>query len=187
MDRRRLHPRVRRLLLAGGSLGDRYGRKGALQIGMIVFGTFSALAALATSPGQLIAMRGVMGVGAALIFPATLAILVSVFRDPKDRAKAIGIWAAVSGLAVALGPVVGGWLLEHFFWGSVFVVNVPIVIAAVVANQFLVPDLAGPPRAPVRPGRPRADIAGVALLVFSIIEAPTWASCRRSGDAWIPL
>ena len=95
------------LLLAMGSLGDRYGRKGALTIGLIVFTTFSTVAAFTHSPAQLIAARAVMGAGAALIFPATLAILANVFTDPRERAKAIGIWAAVTGAAVALGPISG--------------------------------------------------------------------------------
>ena len=94
-----------------------------------------------------------MGIGAALIFPATLAILTNVFRDPAERAKAIGIWAAVSGLSVAVGPVTGGWLLEHFWWGSVFLVNIPIVIFALVAGWFLVPNSPRPARLPPRPAR----------------------------------
>jgi EmrB/QacA subfamily drug resistance transporter len=162
------------LLLAAGSFGDRFGRKGALQIGMIVFGTFSALAAVSQSPGQLIAMRAAMGLGGALIFPATLAILVSVFQNPSERAKAIGIWAAVSGLAVALGPLTGGWLLEHFWWGSVFLVNVPVVIVALVLNQWLVPTSRDTHASRFDPLGLVLSIAGVSLLVFTIIEAPTW-------------
>src|SRR6476469_5740741 len=132
------------LLLAAGSLGDRYGRKPALAIGLAWFGITSLLAAYSQSPEQLIAARAAMGVGAALIFPATLAILSNVFRVPAERAKAIGIWAAVSGLSVAVGPVSGGWLLEHFWWGSVFLVNIPIVAFALVAGWFLVPNSRDP-------------------------------------------
>src|SRR6202042_2784685 len=107
---------------------DRLGRKGVLMAGLAWFGAFSTLAAFTHSAGSLIAMRALMGVGAALIFPATLAILVNVFTDERERARAIAIWAAVSGLSVALGPVSGGFLLEHFWWGSVFLVNVPVVL-----------------------------------------------------------
>ncbi|HEY5249661.1 MAG TPA: MFS transporter, partial [Dermatophilaceae bacterium] len=121
------------LLLAAGSLGDRYGRKPALSLGLAIFGSTSLLAAYSQTPTQLIAARAAMGVGAAFIFPATLAILSNVFRVPAERAKAIGIWAAVSGLSVAVGPVTGGYLLEHFWWGSVFLVNIPIVVTALVA------------------------------------------------------
>ena len=132
------------LLLAAGGLGDRLGRKGAMQIGLVIFGVTSALGAFATSSGQLIAARGAMGIGAALVFPATLAILTNVFTEPSERAKAIGAWSAVSGLAVAFGPVTGGFLLEHFWWGSVFLVNVPIVVLALVAGAVLVPSSAIP-------------------------------------------
>lgn len=162
------------LLLAAGGLGDRYGRKKALLAGLAVFGVTSAYAGAAGSAEALIVGRALMGVGAALIFPATLAIITHVFRDPVERAKAIGVWGATTGLAVAAGPIAGGWLLEHFWWGSVFFVNVPIVIAGIVAVAFVVPesrDLEAP----------RLDWLGLALsiasittLVFTVIEAPKW-------------
>ena len=101
------------LLLAMGHFGDRFGRKRALQLGLGLFAVTSGLAALATTSGQLIGARALMGIGAALIFPATLAILVNVFTEPKERAAAIGIWTAMVGVAVAIGPITGGLLLEH--------------------------------------------------------------------------
>jgi EmrB/QacA subfamily drug resistance transporter len=162
------------LLLAGGALGDRYGRRKMLLAGLGVFGVTSALAGSVDSAGGLIAGRALMGIGAALIFPATLAIITNVFRDPIERAKAIGIWSAVTGVAVAAGPVSGGWLLEHFWWGSIFFVNVPVVVAALVATALIVPESK-------EAGAPRLDIGGIALsiaaittLVYSIIEAPEW-------------
>ena len=169
------------LLLAAGSLGDRFGRKGTLITGMALFGLFSGSAALADSPGQLIAMRAAMGIGAALIFPATLAILVSVFRNPSERAKAIGIWAATSGLAVALGPVSGGWLLEHFYWGSVFFVNVPVVIVAIIAIVFVVPTSRDSNVQRFDPLGLLLSIAGIGLLVFTVIEAPDWGWGSRGA------
>ncbi len=123
------------LLLACGGLGDRFGRKLVMQIGMFLFGVFSAWAAFTDSTGELITARGLMGIGAALVFPGTLAILIDVFRDPIERAKSIGVWSAVSGAAVAFGPVTGGFLLEHFWWGSIFLINVPIVAVALVLQQ----------------------------------------------------
>lgn len=166
------------LLLAGGSLGDRYGRKGALLVGLVVFGACSAGAAWAGSAGALIAWRAAMGVGAALIFPATLAVLVNVFTVPSERAKAIGVWAAVSGLSVALGPVAGGWLLEHFWWGSVFLVNVPIVLAGVIAVAVVVPTSRDEHVRRFDPLGLLLSIAGVTLLVWAVIEAPAngWSS-----------
>ena len=162
------------LLLAAGGLGDRYGRKKALTIGLVVFAVTSAYAGTAGSANELIIGRGLMGVGAALIFPATLAILTNVFRDPSERAKAIGVWSATSGIAVAAGPIAGGWLLEHFWWGSVFFINVPVVIVAVVAVIAFVPESRDE-------HVPALDIVGLLLsisaisaLVFTIIEAPEW-------------
>src|SRR4051794_29312298 len=162
------------LLLAAGSLGDRFGRRPALALGLAWFGTTSLLAAYATSPGQLIAARAAMGIGAALIFPATLAILSNVFRVPGERAKAIGMWAAVSGLSVAVGPVSGGYLLEHFWWGSVFLVNIPIVIVALVAGRILIPNSKDPHAQRLDPLGLVLSIAAVTTLVWAVIEAPDW-------------
>jgi len=162
------------LLLAAGGLGDKYGRKRMLIAGLAVFGATSAYAGSAGSSAELIAGRAMMGLGAALIFPATLAIITNVFRDPSERAKAIGIWSAVSGLAVAAGPVTGGWLLEHFWWGSVFYINVPVTIVVALLAWRIVPESR-------EHAAPRLDAAGIVLsiaaiatLVFTIIEAPEW-------------
>jgi len=126
------------LLLTAGSLGDRFGRRGALQIGLVIFGLGSLFSALASTANQLIATRAFMGIGGALIMPATLSIITNVF-PAKERGRAIGAWAGTAGIAVALGPLTGGFLLEHFYWGSVFLVNLPIVAIGLVAGIFLIP------------------------------------------------
>ena len=166
------------LLLAAGSLGDRFGRKGALQLGMVAFAVFSVLAGLAQTPEQLIAARAAMGIGAALIFPATLAILTNVFTDPSERAKAIGAWAGVTGLAVALGPVTGGWILEHFAWGAIFLVNLPIAAVALLLGRALVPTSRDPHAPRLDPVGLVLSIVGVVSLVWATIEAPShgWTS-----------
>ena len=160
------------LLMAAGSIGDRFGRKGTLMTGMAAFGTTSVLAALSTTPGQLIGWRAAMGIGAALIFPATLALLVNVFTDARQRAIAISIWAATSGLAVALGPVSGGFLLEHFFWGSVFLVNVPVIVVAMIAIWRVVPTSRDTTIHRFDPLGIGLSIAGVTVLVWAVIEGP---------------
>jgi EmrB/QacA subfamily drug resistance transporter len=162
------------LLLAGGGIGDRLGRKGTMQVGLVFFGLFSVFAAASHSTGTLIASRALMGIAAAFIFPASLAILTSVFEDPSERQKALGIWGATSGIAVAFGPVVGGALLEHFWYGSIFLVNVPIVLVTVLAGQYLIPKL---PRIRKHPFDTRGVVistAGVTALVLAIIEGPQW-------------
>lgn len=171
------------LLLAAGGLGDRFGRKGALLAGLGAFGAFSAAGAFASSTGQLIGARALMGVGAALIFPTTLAIAVNIFTNPRERAAAIGIWTAVAGVGVALGPISGGWLLEHFSWGSVFLVNVPIAVLAIAGTLALVPRSRDPRSPRVDTVGLALSIAGVTLLVWSLIEAPShgWLSAITAG------
>ncbi|MBA3286684.1 MAG: MFS transporter, partial [Acidimicrobiia bacterium] len=166
------------LLMAAGSLGDRLGRKGVMQIGLALFALFSGLAAFSGSPGELIGWRAAMGVGAALMFPATLAILVNVFTAPRERATAIAVWAATSGLAVALGPVTGGWLLEHYWWGSVLVINVPVVAVALIAVARVVPTSRDETIRRFDPLGTVLSIAAIGVLVWAVIEGPVhgWAS-----------
>src|SRR5215204_5244834 len=160
------------LLLTTGSLSDRFGRKGALQIGIVLFALGSASAAMSTSTTHLIASRAFMGIGGALIMPATLSILTNVFRDPRERGRAIGVWAGFSGLAVALGPVTGGLLLRHFDWSSVFWVNIPIGAVALVAGYFLVPTSKDPNQGRLDPLGAVLSIVGLGSLLFGIIEGP---------------
>jgi EmrB/QacA subfamily drug resistance transporter len=162
------------LLLAAGGLGDKYGRKRMLIAGLVVFGATSAYAGSVDTSGQLILGRALMGIGAAMIFPATLAILTSVFHDPGERAKAIGAWSAVSGVAVAAGPITGGWLLEHFWWGSVFFINVPITLLVAIASWRLIPESREQHAPPLDRVGVGLSIAAIAALVLTIIEAPEW-------------
>jgi EmrB/QacA subfamily drug resistance transporter len=173
------------LLLSLGSLGDRIGRHRTLAGGLLVFGAGSALAALSGSAAELIGSRVVMGVGAAAIMPATLSILTNVFTERAERAKAIAMWSAVSGLGVAIGPTLGGWLLEHFDWGSIFIVNLPIVVIALVGGRLFVPGSKNPEPKALDPIGLLASVAGVVALVYAIIEAPTygWLSARTVGVA----
>jgi EmrB/QacA subfamily drug resistance transporter len=166
------------LLIAAGSIGDRFGRKGVMQIGLVLFAVFSALAAWSDSPGELIGWRAAMGVGAALMFPATLAILVNVFTAPRERAAAIAVWAATAGAAVALGPVTGGWLLEHFWWGSVLFINVPVIAIALFAIARVVPTSRDTTIKRFDPVGTVASIAGIGVLVWAVIEGPVhgWTS-----------
>ena len=162
------------LLLAGGGVGDRLGRKGTMQVGLVFFGVFSAAAAASHSTGTLIASRALMGIAAAFIFPASLAILTTVFPDPSERQKALGIWGAVSGIAVAFGPVVGGALLQHFWYGSIFLVNVPIVVVTLIAGQLLIPRLPHIRKHPFDWRGVLLSTAGLMSLVLAIIEGPQW-------------
>ena len=162
------------LLLAGGAIGDRFGRKRVLQVGLVLFAAFSGIAAFAGSSAGLIIWRGAMGIGAALVFPATLAIITNLFIDPVERAKAIGLWSAVSGMAVAFGPVAGGFLLEHFWWGSVFLVNIPIVAVALVVGHFLIPESREPERHTFDAVGLVLSVVAVGALVLTVIESPKW-------------
>jgi EmrB/QacA subfamily drug resistance transporter len=166
------------LLLTMGSLGDRFGRYKFLTFGLVVFGTGSVLSAFAPSAGVLIATRSLMGIGGACIMPGTLSILSNVFRSPGERARAIGVWAGVSALGVGIGPVAGGALLTHFWWGSVFLVNVPIVVTALVLGYFFVPDSYDKTTPRLDPVGAALSIVSLGALLWAIIEAPShgWTS-----------
>ncbi|MEU2577257.1 MFS transporter [Streptomyces anulatus] len=157
------------LLFTAGLLGDRIGRKKVLLAGILVFGVGSALAAFSASPGELITWRALMGFGAAFVMPATLAVLMNVF-ERDEQPKAIGIWAGSVGLGIAIGPITGGLLLEHFWWGSIFLVNVPVVVIALVAMAVLVPDSRDPKPGKVDPVGVALSVVGLVLLVYGIIR-----------------
>ena len=162
------------LLFTAGSVGDRFGRKGILQAGLILFGLASAYSAfIAGSAGAVIGARAVTGLAGAMIMPATLSILTNVF-PPKERAKAVGIWAAVIGVGVAVGPLVGGLLLVHYSWHSVFTINIPVIIIALLVSAWLVPRTADPEHASLDPVGGLLSIAGLVALVYAIIEAPVY-------------
>ncbi len=165
------------LLLTMGSIGDRFGRRGALQAGFVIFGLGSIASALASDAPQLIGTRAFMGIGGALIMPATLSIITNVF-PANERGRAIGFWAGTAGAGAALGPLTGGFLLEHFYWGSVFLVNIPIVIGGLVAGFFLIPTSRDPSAPKLDPFGAVLSIASLTAILYAIIEAPTegWTS-----------
>ncbi|WP_435240679.1 MFS transporter [Streptomyces cucumeris] len=174
------------LLLTAGSAADRYGRKKMLVTGLALFGVGSLCASLAQGPGQLIAARAGMGIGGALLMTTTLAVVVQVF-DEEERTKAIGIWGAVSSLGFATGPLIGGSLLEHFWWGSIFLINLPVALLGLAAVVRLVPESRNPTG-------DRPDLLGALLstigmtgLVFGIISGPEhgWTSIRVLCSAFI--
>jgi EmrB/QacA subfamily drug resistance transporter len=171
------------LLLLAGALGDRFGRRRMLHIGLAVFGAASMWAAYSGSVAWLIAARAAMGAGAALIMPATLSLLVSVFKDTRERSMAVGIWAATAGFGVALGPVIGGYLLDHFWWGSIFIVNVPLVAIAIVAGHRLIPESRDPVARPIDGLGAGLSSVGLVALVWAVIEAPSkgWTSAPVLG------
>src|SRR5205823_13367373 len=165
-------------VLAAGSLSDRFGRKGMLLVGLSVFGMASLAGGVTDSPGQLIAARAVMGVGAAMVFPSTLSLITNVFTERGERARAIGMWGAITGAAIALGPIVGGWLLQVSDWRSIFFAMAPIAAIAGVATARYVPtspDRRAPP--PYRAGV-ALSTAMIGLLVYTIIDAPNRARGR---------
>jgi EmrB/QacA subfamily drug resistance transporter len=170
------------LLLPGGAIGDRYGRRRALIAGLAIFGAGSAAAMTVSDPGWLIAMRGVLGVGAALVMPATLSTITSTF-SAEQKTRAVGTWAAVAGASAILGLLASGVLLEAWSWRAVFGLNVALAVIAIVGTLRVIPESADP-------DAPRLDgvgaliaVAGLGVLVYSIIEAPTegWTTARTLG------
>jgi EmrB/QacA subfamily drug resistance transporter len=166
------------LLLVSGSVADRFGRKWTFIAGLVGFAGCSIWAAFSGSVGMLIAARASMGVGGALIMPSTLALITSMYTDPRERQRAFGLWAATTGAGVALGPIIGGLLLAHFSWGSVFLINVPIAALALVLAFPFVPNSRN-----LQAGRPDVlgallSISGLGLLLWAIIDAPVhgWSS-----------
>ncbi|MCU1457605.1 MAG: drug resistance transporter, EmrB/QacA subfamily [Actinomycetia bacterium] len=159
------------LLLPAGALADRYGRKTALQFGLVVFGLASLISSFADAAWQLILLRAIMGLGAAFIMPGTLSILTNVF-PPGERPRAISIWAGFAGFGGVLGTVASGLLLVHFAWGAIFLVNVPIVLLALGAGVFLVPNSKDPKDTVLDPPGALLAVAGLAVLLFGVIQAP---------------
>jgi EmrB/QacA subfamily drug resistance transporter len=168
------------LVLATGNLSDRLGRKGVLLCGLGVFGAATTAGGLVDSAGGLIAARAVMGIGAALIFPATLSLLTNVFTERRERARAIGLWGATAGVGIAAGPIVGGWLLEHYSWPSVFFALAPIAAVAAVLIGLSVPTSRDPEAPPADRAGVVLSTAGMTALIYTIIEAPTqgWLAAR---------
>jgi DHA2 family multidrug resistance protein-like MFS transporter len=159
------------LLLTMGYISDRLGRKPVLMAGLVIFAAFSLGAALSNSTGMLIGMRAMMGIGAAIILPATLSILTATFRDPRERAQAIALWAATFALGMGIGPLIGGWLLENFSWHSVFYINIPVIAVGLIGGGYYIEN--SKTEHPRRLDIPGAvlSIAGLFALVYAIIQA----------------
>ena len=171
------------LLLVAGSVADRVGRKRTFLVGLLAFAAGSTWAAFSGSVAVLIMARASMGIGGALIMPSTLAIITNLFTEERERSRALGIWAGTSGVGIALGPIVGGLLLAHFWWGSVFLINVPIAALGLTFSILLVPDSRNPAAGRSDLVGAVLSMAGMGLLLWSIIEAPVrgWSSLRVIG------
>jgi EmrB/QacA subfamily drug resistance transporter len=176
------------LLLFGGALGDRYGRRLIFLIGLAIFGAGSLACAMVHDTGALVLSRTIMGVGAALLVPCTLAIIATTFTGPS-RARAIGIWAGVSGIGSAAGPLLGGYLLQHFWWGSVFLINVPIVIVALIGAFLVVPESRADQPPPLDPIGVALSSLGLAALTYALIELPDhgWESTTVIGSVMVSI
>jgi len=162
------------LVLVAGSLSDRMGRKGMLLAGLGVFGAASLLGSSAHSAGELIGARAVMGLGAAMMFPSTLSLITSLFTERRERARGIGLWGASAGVGIAVGPIVGGWLLEQFWWGSIFVFMAPAAAVVMAGVATAVPTSRDPGTPPTDWRGLTLSAAGMGLLVFGVIQAPDW-------------
>ncbi|WP_030977253.1 MFS transporter [Streptomyces sp. NRRL S-1824] len=161
------------LLILFGTLGDRVGRRRILLLGYALFAVASAVAAMADSPGVLIAARALLGVGGAMIMPATLSILRQVFPDRRERAVAIGVWTAVAAVGAAIGPVIGGFLVEHFWWGSVFLINIPLMALILPLGRLLLPESRGSDDGPWDVFGALMAAAGVLGVVLGVKRAGT--------------
>lgn len=162
------------LLLMCGNLGDRYGRRRIMIVGLAGVAVMSVAGANAESLGQVLAARAAMGVFAAAVFPATLALIINIFTDRRERSLAIAAWTAMAGFAIAIGPMTGGWLLEHFSWHSVFWINVPVAVVTIVAVAILVPESKAATVGRLDPVGIALSITGITVLVWAIIEAPRY-------------
>lgn len=171
------------LLLTAGSAADRLGRRRVLMLGLAVFALVSVGAAFAQTPVQLITWRALMGIGAAMIFPATLAVITADFPEPALRRTAIAVWAGASGLGVAIGPVAGGWLLTHFHWGSIFFINVPLIALVLLGAAVLIRESRDSTPHPFDPAGNALAVVGVVALVWALIEGPGlgWTSAPILG------
>jgi EmrB/QacA subfamily drug resistance transporter len=165
------------LLLAFGHLGDRYGRRRVMTLGLAGVAAMSLGGALATDLGQVIAARAAMGVFAAAVFPATLALIINLFTDVRERAIAIAAWTAMAGFAIAIGPTAGGWLLEHFSWHSVFWANIPVALVIVILVRFLVPESKTEHLG-------RLDTVGIAMSLLSV-TAVVWTIIEAPRQGWL--
>ncbi|MCA6095084.1 MFS transporter [Streptomyces sp. SCA3-4] len=166
------------LLILFGTLGDRVGRRRVLLLGYALFGVASATAALATAPEVLIGARALLGVGGAMIMPATLSILRQVFPDRGERAVAIGVWSAVAAVGAAVGPLLGGFLLEHFWWGSVFLINIPLMAVSLPVGRWLLPESTGERDGPW-------DVLGALMAAFGLFGVVY--GVKHVGDAALSL
>ncbi|MEV4672412.1 MFS transporter [Actinomadura sp. NPDC049382] len=169
------------LLVSMGSLGDRIGRKRILLVGSTAFGAVSVLNAYATTPELMIAARALLGVAGATLMPATLALIRNLFHDPRERSLAIGVWGAAASAGMAVGPIVGGLLLEHFWWGSVFLINLPVMAVLVVVGARLLPESRNPDAGPWDPVSVVLSLVGMVGAVYAVKEA------AAHGFGWGPL
>lgn len=171
------------LLVSMGSLGDRIGRKKLLLVGAAAFGALSVLAAYAHTPGLLIAARALMGVAGATLMPSTLALIRNLFTDPRERSLAIGLWGAMASAGAAVGPVAGGFLLEHFWWGSVFLINLPVMALLIVVGAKALPESRKPSPGPWDLPSVVLSLTGMIAVVYAVKEAASHGSGLTSAAA----